>query len=213
MKLLLGAGVAAVVGTAQAVNVRPSMGVLSTSGTACLLDESKAGSDPIPPQCGCSFSRLADMKEKCAALSSTSTSREAEECSSIPCEICCVMRSASVPVAGEDRTHLDCKKKCPKSEEILSAVRVRVQAMDLTDVFYPPNEEPLSPVPGLPTTQQFDVPSPPPFTAAGPSSETTYPLLTLPSEEDFAAAEPTSPQQLDSISRANNAVIQQTAEA
>nr|PIL98279.1 hypothetical protein TGCOUG_310990 [Toxoplasma gondii COUG] len=215
------------VGMVQAVNLRPNLGILSTGGpyativdvhkgTACLLDESRAGSEPVPPTCGCSFSRLASMKEKCAALSSTATSQEAEECASIPCEICCVMRRAAIPIAGEDRTHLECKKKCPSSEEILPvtedvSIPVLRAAMDLTDVFYAPSEVQPARVAAPSTPQVYPVVPPSPVVVTRPSStEATYPMLALPSEEDLATVEPISPQQLDSISKANNAAIEQT---
>ncbi|CBZ55073.1 conserved hypothetical protein [Neospora caninum Liverpool] len=225
MKLLV-TGFVTLVGTAQAMNLRPNLGILATGGpyativdvhkgTACLLDESRAGSELVPPQCGCSFKRLAAMKEKCAALSSTATSQEAEECATIPCEICCVMRSAAIPIAGEDRTHLECKKKCPNSEEILPvtedvSIPVFRAAMDLTDVFYAPSEvQPEITV--APSTPQAYPAVPPSLSIAmhPASTETTYPLRTLPSEEDLATVAPISPQQLDSISRAHNAAIEQ----
>ncbi|PHJ23777.1 secreted ookinete, partial [Cystoisospora suis] len=231
MKIFVATAVAAVMGTANGLNLRSSTELILNTGpyativdvhkgTACLLDESRAGNEPAPPECACSFSRLAAMKEKCAALTSTATAAEAKECANIPCEVCCVMRiktlrATSVPSLGQD-----CKKKCPNSEQVLEvtedvSVPVFRAMMDLTDVNFPPTPAAPTalgvpqPATGSVTLPSGSVISGAPQAPALPT-EASYPILRLPSEEDLTTTQPASPHELDAISRANNNVIAQT---
>ncbi|KAL8432215.1 hypothetical protein Efla_005111 [Eimeria flavescens] len=63
------------------------------SGTVCSLEETLQGEPPIPAECECSFHRLKQRQERCAAFSLASA-HEAEECTKDFCELCCILKVA-----------------------------------------------------------------------------------------------------------------------